>query len=70
MILEPLNKNNMIKQIDFKMVLGALACIALGVGMIMGAIQNVIAFVDPLNELFTTVLLFMMAIGCTACIKK
>lgn len=60
----------MLKQIDIKMVLGALVCIALGIGMIMGAIQNVIAFADPLNEMFTTALLFMMAIGCFACIKK
>ena len=60
----------MLKQIDIKMVLGALVCVALGIGMITGAIQNVIAFADPLNEMFTTALLFMMAIGCFACIKK
>ena len=60
----------MIKQIDFKMLLGAIMFVALGIGMIMGAIQNVVAFADPLNEMFATVLLFMMALGCTACIKK
>lgn len=68
--MELLNKSNMIKQIDFKMLLGAITCIALGIGMIVGAIQNVVAFADPLNEMFATALLFMMAIGCFACIKK
>ena len=60
----------MIKQIDFKMLLGALVCVALGIGMIMGVIQNVVAFADPLNEMFATALLFIMTIGFVACIKK
>ena len=58
------------KQIDFKMLLGAITCIALGIGMIMGAIQNVVAFADPLNEMFATALLFIMTIGFAANIKR
>ena len=68
--MEPLKKNNMIKQIDFKMLFGAIACIALGVGMITGVVQNVVAFADPLNEMFATALLFIMTIGFAANIKR
>ena len=60
----------MIKAIDLKMVLATLACLGVVVGMMMGTIQTVIGFADPLNEIVFTVMAFMMAIGCAMNIKK
>lgn len=60
----------MLKQIDIKMLLGAIACIALGIGLINGAIQNVIYFADPMNEMFTCAFAFIGTIGFAANIKR
>jgi hypothetical protein len=38
--------------------------------MMQGAVQRVITFADPINEIFFTALVFMMAIGMFACVKN
>ena len=58
------------KNIDIKMVLGALACAGIGIGLISGAIQDVIYFADPMNEMLSCVLMFMGTIGLAANIKR
>jgi hypothetical protein len=58
------------KQIDIKMVLGALACAGIGIGLISGAIQDVIYFADPMNEMLSCALMFMGTIGFAANIKR
>ena len=58
------------KQIDIKMVLGALACAGIGIGLINGAIQDVIYFADPMNEMVSCALMFMGTIGFAANIKR
>ena len=60
----------MLKQIDLKMVLATLLCLGVVVGMMMGTIQTVIGFADPLNEMVFTLMVLMMAIGCAMGIKK
>ena len=60
----------MLKQIDIKMLLGAIACVALGIGLISGAIQNYIYFADPMNEMFMCAFAFMGTIGFAANIKR
>jgi len=60
----------MLKSIDLKMVLATLACLGVVVGMMMGTIQTVIGFADPLNEMVFTLMALMMAIGCAMGIKK
>jgi len=60
----------MLKQIDIKMLIGAIACIALGIGLISGAIQNYIHFADPMNEMFMCAFAFMGTIGFAANIKR
>ena len=58
------------KQIDIKMVLGALACAGIGIGLISGAIQDVIYFADPMNEMVSCALMFMGTIGFAANIRR
>ena len=58
------------KQIDIKMVLGALACAGIGFGLISGAIQDVIYFADPMNEMLSCALMFMGTIGFASNIKR
>ena len=60
----------MLKSIDLKMVLATLACLGVVGGMVMGKIQTVIGFADPLNEMVFTLMAFMMSIGCAMAIKK
>ena len=60
----------MLKQIDIKMLLGAIACVALGIGLINGAIQNYVYFADPMNEMFMCAFAFMGTIGFAANIKR
>ena len=58
------------KRIDFKMLLGALGSIAIGVGMITGDVQQYIGFADPWNEIIFTAMCFMGGLGFMFNIKK
>ena len=60
----------MINKIDLKAVLVFLACTLGVMGMFMGAIQNVIGFADPLNEIIFTVMLAIGSIGALMNIKR
>jgi len=60
----------MMKKLDIKYLAGGFACALLGFGMMQGTVQRVVTFADPINEIFCTALLFMMAIGMFACVKN
>jgi hypothetical protein len=60
----------MMKNLDIKYLVGGIACVLLGFGMMQGTVQRVITFADPINEIFFTALTFMMAIGMFACVKN
>jgi len=60
----------MMKQIDFRFLLGGIAAMAIGVLTVTGHVQQVIHFADPLNEMFFAALAFIMGIGCLAATKK
>jgi hypothetical protein len=60
----------MMKNLDIKYLVGGTACSLLGFGMMKGTVQHMIHFADPINEIFFTALVFMMAIGMFACVKN
>ena len=58
----------MLKKIDFKFLLGAVACFVIAFQIINGT--SGIAFADPINEMFTFALVCTGGIICLAATKK
>ena len=58
----------MIKKIDIKFVVAAIACFVVAFQIINGT--SGIKFADPLNEMFTFALVSIGGIVCSALIKK
>ncbi len=58
----------MIKKIDLKFVLGAVACFVIAFQIINGT--SGIYFADPINEMFTFALVCVGGIVCVAASKK
>jgi energy-converting hydrogenase Eha subunit C len=58
----------MLKKIDFKFAIGAVACFIIGAQILNGT--SGIAFADPLNEMLTFALVSVGGIICLAAIKK
>jgi hypothetical protein len=58
----------MLKKIDIKFVLGAIASFTVAFLILQG--KSGIHFVDPLNEMFTCAFASMLGLVCVAAIKK
>ena len=58
----------MLKKIDIKFLLGAVACFVIAFQIINGT--SGIKFADPINEMFTFALVCMGGIICLAATKK
>jgi len=60
----------MLKKIDFKMLLVAVAALSVGVLTMLGTVQQVIKFADPLNEMLFAFMAMMVGFMCLIGIKK
>jgi energy-converting hydrogenase Eha subunit C len=58
----------MIKKIDIKFVVAAIACFVVAFQIISGT--SGIKFADPINEMFTFALVSIGGIVCSALIKR
>jgi hypothetical protein len=58
----------MLKKIDIKFLLGAVACFTVAFTIINGT--SGIQFADPINEMFTFALVCMGGIVCLAATKR
>ncbi len=58
------------KKFDFKFIAGGIASLFLAVNTITGAVQRVVPFNDPVNEMFFAFAAIMFGIICLAVSKK
>ena len=60
----------MLQKIDFKMLLGAIGALGLGLLTMAGTVQKYIHFADPLNEMAFACMAMFMGVMCIFGIKK
>jgi len=60
----------MLKKIDFKMLLVAVVALSVSVLTMLGTVQQVIKFADPLNEMLFAFMAMMVGFMCLIGIKK
>tara|TARA_B100000780_G_C20706452_1_gene280873 strand:- start:53 stop:235 length:183 start_codon:yes stop_codon:yes gene_type:complete len=60
----------MLKKVDFRFLSISIVSILVGFFTITGAIQSIIPFADPLNEMAFCVLAFTVGLISLMCIKK
>ena len=58
------------KRISIINLLAALACFGVGIGTMMGVVQQYVYFVDPINEMVFAVVGMLMGVMFTVNIKK